>query len=138
MIESLTFEILDQRVKLYRVHPELKATILGHLIPILISDQFFSISQSFGEFSFFTSQIRAVEDTGFVCHTHEQFCVIKISACTPLIQESGIVSWISKLFAAADIPIVYLNSYANNYVLFPEDCLEDVQDLCAKKEIRVL
>jgi hypothetical protein len=129
-IDNFSLELIPTRVHLFNTHPENRKSILGHLLPILLDTQFFCISQCDQEISLVIpiSHAPLFSKLSGMNRMEETFAVIRIFQDTHQINEHGIVNKISKLFAERDIPILYINSFNNNYVLIPEDKLESLHD----------
>ena len=124
-------ELLDDKIKLYRFHPELFGEILGYILPLLTSTkEFFSITKDNKEYSLFIpANIGAkLEHLSFVCLSSDVYCVLKLFTEDHQINESGVVNKITQLFASHDVPILFINSYSQNFVLFPE---RELQYVCS-------
>lgn len=129
-IDNFSLELIPTRVNLYNTHPSNKSKIIGYLLPIFYDNEFYCISQCDQELSMIIPHkyhetfrnlpsMNCMEDT---------FIVLRIFQDTHQINEHGIVNKISKIFTDKDIPILYINSFNNNYVLIPEDKQDALDD----------
>ena len=130
MIDNYSLELLHTRVHLYNIHPSHKQELLGFLLPILLDASFFHITQSEHELSLmvdakYASVLQARRNINSMPDT---YAVLRIFQESHRINEQGIVAEISKWFATRDIPILYVNSFNNNFILLPEDRLDDLGD----------
>lgn len=129
-IDNFYFELIPTRVNLFATNPANKPILLGSILPILLNDDFFHISQHESELSLIlpTKYKENIQKHCALNTMPETFAVLRIYQEMHGINEQGIVAKISKLFAQKDIPILYLNSFNNNFVLLPEERLDDLHD----------
>ncbi len=119
MLENFYLELLPDKVYLYSFDINYKKNILSLLLPVLLNDTFFSMTQSEKEFSLFLSSssvdiINELNNCGFVNHIDDEYSVLRIYQDTHNINEHGVVYKLSKLFFEKGVPILYVNSYSNN------------------------
>jgi hypothetical protein len=137
MLDNFYLELLDDTVYLYSFDISYKKSILGALLPILLDDKFFSMTQSEKEFSLFVStkltdvisELNSFNDTIIrINHVVDKYSVLRIYQDTHNINEHGIVFRLSKIFYEKNIPILYVNSYSNNYVLIPTTAIKELDE----------
>jgi hypothetical protein len=133
MIDNFYLELLHDKVYLYSFDINYKKNILSSLLPVLLNDTFFSMTQSENEFSLFLSSksveiIKELNNYGFINHINEEYSVLRIYQDTHNINEHGIVYKLSKLFFEKGVPILYVNSYSNNYVLIPSTSIKELDE----------
>lgn len=130
MIDDFSLELLHDTVYLYSFLPEYKLEILGKCLPVLLGSSFFHILQSDTEFSFFISPeyAKSIEDYSFLQRTHDEYCILRIYQSANAINEYGVVYRLSKHFFEKRIPILYSNSYNNNYIFVPKKHLNELDD----------
>lgn len=132
-LDDLNLELMDTKVRCLRFSPRttFKKTILGFILPSLYSTNFFSMTQDENEFSIIVDEetantLETITSCSFVCFSKETFYVLKIYDETEKINETGIVANISNIFMQHNIPILFINSFSQNFVLIPENKI----DLC--------
>ena len=137
MLDNFYLELLNDTVYLYSFDISYKKSILGALLPILLDDKFFSMTQSEKEFSLFVStkltdvisELNSFNDTIIrINHVVDEYSVLRIYQDTHNINEHGIVFRLSKIFYEKNIPILYVNSYSNNYVLIPTTAIKELDE----------
>jgi len=137
MLEDFSLELLHDTVYLYSIPPEYKLDLLGKCLPVLIGSRFFHILQSDTEFSFFISPEyeKSIEElrsrssvSSFLQRTHDEYCILRIYQSENAISEYGVVYRLSKHFFEKRIPILYSNSYNNNYIFVPKKHLSELDD----------
>lgn len=136
-ITDYFLELLDDKIKLYRFHPELFGEVLGYILPLLTNTKdFFSITKDNKEYSLFipANVGSKIEHLSFICLSSDVYCVLKLYTEDNQINESGVVNKITQLFATHDVPILFINSYSQNFVLFPE---RELQFVCSFLKIFV-
>ena len=121
MITSLLshyhFEIIKDKVKLYYSNVIFKKEIIGHIIPLLYTDSFFNISHDGDELSLFIPSTFDVSNVKCLYSQDSEFSVIKVNQDSHQINDVGVVREISDFFNTLNIPIIYINSFNNNYIL---------------------
>ena len=119
--DDYSFEWLDEDVVLYRANIDNKCVMLGHILPLLWSKDFFSITQCDTEFSFFISaRFRVTIDALRLCSTVDgTYKALKVYQINHQINELGIVAKFAHFFEELEIPILYINSFNNNIILVP-------------------
>jgi hypothetical protein len=125
-IPAFCYEEVSTKVTLFNIDLEYKQQIIGYLLPIILSSAFYSITQSDDEFSFFIDieQAETIKNAlkklriGYN-HMPEVYQIIRLYEDSHKINEHGIVAQISDYFAKQNIPILYINSFNNNFVLYP-------------------
>ncbi len=137
MLENFYLELLHDTVYLYQFDLSYKKNILSALLPVLLNDSFFSMTQSEKEFSLFISSkltdvINELDQYNrqFKCINHivDEYSVLRIYQDTHNINEHGVVHKLSKLFYEKSIPILYVNSYSNNYILIPTSSIGELDE----------
>ncbi len=130
MFEDFSLELLKDTVYLYSFPPEYKLEILGKLLPVLLGTSFFHILQSDSEFSLFISPEydKSIQQHMWMSRTHDEYCILRIYQTENAINEYGIVYKLSKHFFDKRIPILYNNSYNNNYIFVPKKHLSELDD----------
>ncbi len=137
MLENFYLELLHDKVYLYQFDVSCKKNILSSLLPVLLNDSFFSMTQSEKEFSLFMSskltdvilELNNFNDSkSSVNRIVNEFSVLRIYQDTHNINEHGIVYNLSKLFYEKNIPILYVNSYSNNYILIPTTAIKELDE----------
>ncbi len=87
MLDNFYLELLDDTVYLYSFDISYKKSILGALLPILLDDKFFSMTQSEKEFSLFVStkltdvisELNSFNDTIIrINHVVDEYSVLRI------------------------------------------------------------
>ena len=128
--DNFSLELIPTKVNLFNTHPKNIQSILGHLLPIFLDHEFYCISQSDQELSLVIPSKYSSTFSKFpnMNCMEDTFIVLRIFQDTHQINEYGIVNKISKIFTDKDIPILYINSFNNNYVLIPENKLEALDD----------
>lgn len=132
MIPNFYLELLPDPVLLFSVPMEYKQCIVGYLLPILMDNtKFFNISNAEKEFSLFLSKsvhTDQIRELPYVHRIDDEFSVLRIYQDTHGINEHGVVYNISKHFFEKSIPIIYVNSFSNNYILVPSKHLDELHD----------
>jgi len=127
MITSLLshyhFEIIKDKVKLYYSNVIFKKEIIGHIIPLLYTDSFFNISHDGDEISLFIPTTFDVSNIKCLYSQSNEFSVIKVNQDCHQINDVGVVREISDFFNTINIPIIYINSFNNNYILIDSEYL---------------
>lgn len=127
MITSLLshyhFEIIKDTVKLYYSNIIFKKEIIGHIIPLLYTDSFFNISHDGDELSLFIPSTFDVSNIKCLYSQASEFSVIKVNQDSHQINDVGVVREISDFFNTLNIPIIYINSFNNNYILIDTENL---------------
>ena len=137
MLDNFYLELLNDTVYLYSFDINYKKSILSSLLHVLLNDKFFSMTQSEKEFSLFiSSKLNDVisELNNYKDHLYrinriiDEYSVLRIYQYTHSINEHGIVFRLSKIFYEKNIPILYVNSYSNNYVLIPTMEIKELEE----------
>ncbi len=128
MIENYNFEILEDTIKIYFCNVSFKNDIMGYLIPILYNSNFFNVSQDNTELSLFVSSKVDLSLLSFLNCDNEEYNIIKINQNYHQINDVGVVSEISKFFSSINIPILYVNSFNNNYILIPRKHIDKIEN----------
>lgn len=121
-----SLECFTSLVVLVHCHPNFKLQVLGYLLPMLSSTsyEFFSITQNADEFSMFipiSYAEKLVQELGhIVTIMPNKYKVLRMYQDSHKIDEYGVVKELSSFFTEKNIPILYINSFNNNYVLYPE------------------
>jgi hypothetical protein len=136
MFDDYFFELLKENVFLLKADVRHKSYILGSMLPILWNNEFISLTIEGNELSMFLSTkykelIKETEKNGFQftkvyneeLDQIQEYSVLKVFQSTHQISESGIVNHFSSMFKNLDIPILYINSFSNNYILIPRELL---------------
>jgi hypothetical protein len=127
LLESYNIEILEQPIKIYYFKTKNKREILGHIIPILYDDTFFNITQSNEEFSLFVSSNIDLSKVPELVSDNKEYNVIQINYSYHQIDDVGVVHEISKIFNSLNIPILYINSFNNNFILIPKNNIIEIE-----------
>jgi len=138
MDDNYSFELLSQDVCLYSCAVQDKAYMLGWLMPILLRSSFFSVTQSDTECSFIFDAdhrkeipVKQLQKIMCLSSIEQTFRVLKVYQTNHQVNEQGIVAHFATQFNQLEVPILYINSFANNYILIPTDRLDDVvQHFC--------
>ncbi len=125
---DIQYELIDVKLKLwYMVNKSSNniLRILGGLHDIILTNDFFSITGDNTELSFFISSdnsyFEELRREQIVNCYDEIYHVVKIYFDdTHGIDMQGIVTSVSEFFNSKNIPILYVNSFNNNYVLYSE------------------
>ena len=98
-----------------------KKAMLGYLLPILLADDFFSITQSSDELSLMVSvRCRGEIAKLYGCQSMpETYQALRVYQNDHGINELGVVSKLAKFFSDAEVSILYVNSFNNNFILVP-------------------
>ena len=132
MIPNFYLELLPEPVYLFSVPMEYKTNLIGYILPILMDNtKFFNISNQDNEFSLFLSKSKESEiirNLPYVHRIDDEFSVLRIYQDTHAINEHGVVYNLSKHFFEKSIPILYVNSFSNNYILVPSKHIDELQD----------
>ncbi len=127
LLTDYNIEILDQPIKIYYFNPKNKKELLGHIIPILYEDSFFNITQSNDEISLFVSSNINLSCVPELVSDNKEYNVIKINYSYHQIDDIGVVHEISKIFNSLKIPILYINSFNNNFILIPKNNIIEIE-----------
>ncbi len=130
MFDSFSLEILHDTIRIYSFLPTFKKDIIGYVLPLLYEDSFFNITQCYDEISLFISKDIGMKIEGFpfITSTNEDFRVIKLYHDQHKINDTGIVSEISNYFSSLNIPILYVNSFNNNFVIVHSKDIDKLKD----------
>ena len=131
MLQDFYFEVVDTKVMLMCINIENKNQVLPYVLQLMYTTQsnntdtrFFCITQGATELSMFIPEQVALnvlqQLSGYISSFSEKYTVLRVFQDTHMIEESGVVTQISKFFAERNIPILYVNSFNNNYVLVRE------------------
>jgi hypothetical protein len=133
-------EVLDQPVSLLCfTKSEYKSLMFTLLKEVIFKDEhkFFALTVTDQEISVFLDQDavdRFIKPTNNYSADNlrptavdRDYRVIKVYDLMDGVTHIGIVSKISTLLAASNIPILYVNTYNNNYILVPDKYLEQAQ-----------
>ena len=124
LFDDYSLELLNDTIFLYQVHIQFKNRVLGVILPLLWQDDFFSITQSNQEFSFFLSSKHdhtISSQLNIVQKMEQEYKVLKLYQVNHQIDELGVVAQFASTFQKMDIPILYINSFASNFILIPID-----------------
>jgi hypothetical protein len=135
--EDYSLELLNETVVIFSCHHSLRFNILGHLIPFLYEDSFLSFTQHGEEISIFISskhkdlfnKIPTVIKMFNENNDLQEYNVLKLYQINHQISELGIVSQFSNAFKEMEIPIIYVNSFSNNFILIPKEELHKLEGL---------
>lgn len=121
MFDDYSLELLPDIIHLYNVHPQFKTTVLGAILPLLWEDEFFSITQSNDEVSFVihSKYDAKLQKLNCVYKLEQEYRVVKLYQVNHQIDELGIVAQFATTFKEYGIPILYINSFSNNFILIP-------------------
>lgn len=131
MLHDFYFEVVDTNVHLMCINTEHKNQVLPYVLSLMYTTEnnntlgkFFCITQGGTELSLFVPDCIAQNVlhtlSGYLSSFTEKYTVLRVFQDTHMIEESGVVTQISKFFAERNIPILYVNSFNNNYVLVRE------------------
>jgi hypothetical protein len=131
MLTDFYFDLIDTRVQLLSVKIDHKNIVLPYILNLMYTtesnnntNKFFCITQGETELSLFVPETVAQSIMqnmpGYTCSITEKYTVLRVFQDTHMIEESGVVSEIAKFFAERNIPILYVNSFNNNYILVRE------------------
>ena len=118
---DFNLDVLDDVICLYTLHPRQKQAVLGYLLPILLSDDFFSITQSTDEVSLMVSN-KYQHEMSRLCNLSsmpDSYQALRVYQTSHGINELGVVSKLAKFFSDSGISILYVNSFNNNFILVP-------------------
>ena len=118
---DFNLDVLDDVICLYTLHPRKKQAVLGYLLPILLSDDFFSITQSTDEVSLMVSN-KYQHEMSRLCNLSsmpDSYQALRVYQTSHGINELGVVSKLAKFFSDSGISILYVNSFNNNFILVP-------------------
>jgi hypothetical protein len=130
MLDNFYLELLQDKVFLYNFNPMYKKEILGFIVPILLDEHFFNITQNESEYSIFlsTKHCKEIEKFPYLNKAEDEYSILRIYQNEHGINEHGIVYQLSKLFYEKSIPILYINSFNNNYILLPTKHLDELHE----------
>jgi hypothetical protein len=131
MFEEYSLELLHDEIYLYSFRPEYKTQVLGKILPILWENDFLSMTQHDNEISVFMSSkhLYLLDDLHFICKMNEPYRVLRLYQINHQIDELGVVAKFAETFKNMEIPILYINSFSNNYVLIPSKDLSKLDGL---------
>lgn len=113
----------DTRVSLVLINNDQRERVFYDLLKTIFfsKPKFYSLTESEQEISLFIDQncLQPLEKYGFSAIHNYRF--IQICESNPGIDHVGIVSKISTILAQSNIPILYVNTYNNNFILIKED-----------------
>ena len=118
---DFNLDVLDDVICLYTLHPRQKQAVLGYLLPILLSDDFFRITQSTDEVSLMVSN-KYQHEMSRLCNLSsmpDSYQALRVYQTSHGINELGVVSKLAKFFSDSGISILYVNSFNNNFILVP-------------------
>ena len=138
---ALYCEILSNNINLYSFHLEDKKNILFTLFLL-----------SFNEKNIFISFTNHDSELSIICDNviekyldkHINYTVLKNYKCIRIydtadnINNIGIVSKISTLLKDNNIPILYINSFNNNFILFEDQLLEKIISIITKSDFIII
>ena len=125
-------EVLPDKVHLYTLYPGDKFKVLGYLLPILVSDEFYSLTQSKDELSLILNVKHHYELSNMCRLTSmpDKYVVLRVYQESHGINEQGVVVKLAKFFSDNNVSILYVNSFNNNFILIPENQVDScVYDL---------
>ena len=131
---ELFFDPLPDLVALVHIPKTMKNEFALKILKLLFfseNNSFMSYTESTNEISIFINQ-NLIADIDFQSHgvpCEHNYRVFQIYENVHKINQSGIVQNISTLLASQDIPILYVNSYNNNFILVHKDNFEKAQQL---------
>ncbi len=131
MLTDFYFDLIDTKIQLLSVKTHDKNIVLPYILNLMYTtetnnntNKFFCITQGETELSLFVPDTVAQSILqnlpGYACGVSEKYTVLRVFQDTHMIEESGVVSEIAKFFAERNIPILYVNSFNNNYILVRE------------------
>jgi len=130
VVGDYSFELLKESVSLYSCSNYCREVFLGRCLPIFWSSEFISFTQHEKEISIFVS---SKFDDYFknlpVTKMEDEYRVLKVYQTNHGIEELGIVAQFAKIFMDMEIPILYVNSFSNNYILLPASHLEKLEGM---------
>jgi hypothetical protein len=126
---SLYCEILPNHINLYSFNIEDKKNILFTLFQLSLSEKNIFLS-----FTNYESELSIICDNILEKYIdpHIHYIVLKKYNCIRIydthdnVNNIGIVSKISTILKENNIPILYINSFNNNFILFEEQYLENI------------
>ena len=99
----------------------------------LKDDLFFSIAKSFDEMTICYDKTKE-EEIGLEPDHRDVWVAYRLIETGSLMEESGLVNKISELFKQYEIPIMYMTTYNNNYVMVPKKYEEKVSSIVTLDE----
>jgi hypothetical protein len=130
MLDNFYLELLHTTVYLYSIPIEYKKNILGHIMPVLLDSKFYTIIQSDTEISIFTDEelVKEMVELPYIKKMNDQYSILRVYQDTHKINEYGVVYKLSQIFHQREIPILYVNSFSDNFILIPSKNMVDLQD----------
>lgn len=132
---NFNFECLDVKVAVIYFNKQYYDTVIYHILKdVIFNDDinFFSLTFNTDEISLFVDE-RFVPNIKDINYTIDKnYRVIRVYDYNDGIQNVGIVSKLSSLLSSSDIPLLYVNSYNNNYILLKEDYLDKAKEILSK------
>jgi hypothetical protein len=130
----MTVEILDTKVSLVSVDYKYLDIFIGVFNKYVLcsrdKDLFFSLTINNPEISLIVNWTLSPYFTLLPNATIiDTYRIAKIYEDQELLTHIGIVKSISSIFSDNNIPILYINSYGNNYVLFEDQYLDRVNNV---------
>ena len=119
LLEDYCLELQPDEVLLCHTNIKYKKHVLGAILPLMWSSDFFSFTQTDDEFSFFISaRFRGMlsECTSYVHILDTTYKVLKAYQINHQINELGIVAKFAQHFEQLEIPILYVNSFNSNII----------------------
>lgn len=131
------FEIvkMDYKVKIACIPEKLERNILLEIFKLFLDNRtrFISYTKSCEEVSIILDDYSMdISDLGNIDTINIEptiYKVLQIFECSSGIDHVGIVASLSKFFSGNHIPILYLNTYNNNYILYPESLEKTVDSV---------
>lgn len=136
--------LLDYRVKILCIpnYISWKSMIIP-ILKLLLDDNsnFITYTKSENEFSIILDEkclsIFSVEEKSMVNIDPNTYFILQIfedyyspnDYCENGINHVGVVTRLSRIFSDNNIPILYINSYNNNYILFSEEYKMNIKNL---------
>jgi len=123
LIEGFNLIEHKEKVALFDVQKELWDTITKDLINVMLfkENKFVFVSKSTDELSFILSEDLAKDFEKYQVNILYGYRIIQICEDTHGIDHIGIVHKISGLFAKSKIPILYVNTYGNNFIIVSDE-----------------
>jgi hypothetical protein len=138
---SLYCEILSNNINLYSFHLDDKKNILLTLLELTLLEKniFMSYTNNDTELSIFCDQILdKYIDKNIYYTVLKNYRCIRIYDTTDNINNIGIVSKISTLLKENNIPILYINSFNNNYILFEHHYINKIINIITNSNFILL
>jgi hypothetical protein len=135
--EFFLTEYPNTQIALIHVNPVDKESIMHHIIQIMFysGNMFYSITESEKELSVFVDQ-RYIDNNILSSFTiKKDYRIIQINEVNDGIDHIGIVNNLSNIFTLNNIPILYINSFNNNFVLIHGDKYNEAMQILRKMNI---